>query len=87
MHPLDVEKIVFITPIMNYCYKVMLFRRKNAGATHQRLMNKVFVDHSGALIEIYINDMLVKMADDGKPLSDLEVVFNCLRRYKMRLNP
>ena len=31
--------------------------------------------------------MLVKIEENGKLLSDLEVVFNSLRRHKMRLNP
>ncbi|XP_072056381.1 uncharacterized protein [Arachis hypogaea] len=42
MHPGDEEKTVFVTDQGNYCYKVMPFGLKNAGATYQRLMDKVF---------------------------------------------
>ena len=60
IHPLDEEKIAFITLMGNYCYMVMPFGLKNAGATYQRLMNKIFAKHIGALMEVYIDDMLVK---------------------------
>ena len=39
----DQEKTSFVTSQGIFCYKVMSFGLKNAGATYQRLMNKMFV--------------------------------------------
>ena len=84
MHPLNEEKMAFITPMANYCYKVMPFGLKNAGATYQRLMNKVFADYIETLMEVYIYNMLVKTSEDGRLIADLETVFGCLCKHKMR---
>ena len=43
-----------------YCYKVMPFGLKNADATYQRLVNKVFADQLGRNMEAYVDDILVK---------------------------
>ena len=42
MHGDDQEKTSFITSQGLFCYKVMPFGLKNAGATYQRLMNRMF---------------------------------------------
>ena len=56
----DQEKTAFITSQGPYCYKVMPFRLKNAGATYQRLVNKMFSKQIGRNMEVYTDDMLVK---------------------------
>ena len=60
MHPNDQEKTAFITERGIFCYKVMPFGLKNASATYQRLVNKMFADYLGDTMEVYIDDMLVK---------------------------
>ena len=40
----DEEKTAFIANQGIFCYKVMLFGLKNAEATYQRLVNKVFAE-------------------------------------------
>ena len=42
MDPNDQEKTSFVTGQGTYCYQVMPFGLKNAEATYQRLMNKMF---------------------------------------------
>ncbi|CAL8990430.1 unnamed protein product [Prunus brigantina] len=44
MSPEDEELTAFRTPKGIYCYKVMPFGLKNAGATYQRAMQKIFGD-------------------------------------------
>ena len=60
MHPDNQEKMAFITERGIFCYNVMPFGLKNAGATYQRLVNKMFADYLGDTMEVYINNMLVK---------------------------
>ena len=43
----DQEKTVFITSQGLYCYRVMPFGLKNAGATYQRLVNQMFSEQIG----------------------------------------
>ena len=42
MHSPDAKKTSFINPHGLYCYNVMPFGLKNAGATYQRLVTKMF---------------------------------------------
>ena len=60
MDPSDQEKTSFVTRQGTYCYQVMPFELKNAGAIYKRLVNKMFQKKIGASMEAYIDDMLVK---------------------------
>ena len=82
----DQEKTAFVTPIGNYHYKVMPFDLKNAGSTYQRMMTRMFESLLGKNMEIYIDDMVVKSKKVSEHLGDLQVVFEILRSYKLRLN-
>ena len=64
----------------------MSFSLKNAGATYQRLMNRMFKDLIGKSIEVYVDDMLVKYKIVGDHIEHLNQMFNILRKYQMKLN-
>uniref|UniRef100_A0A2N9HAB0 Uncharacterized protein n=1 Tax=Fagus sylvatica TaxID=28930 RepID=A0A2N9HAB0_FAGSY len=83
----DQEKTAFITSRGLFCYKVMPFGLKNAGATYQRLVNKMFHDQIGRNVEVYVDDMLVKSKENEDHLKDLKETFQALRTYNMKLNP
>ncbi|KAL5567021.1 hypothetical protein UlMin_030185 [Ulmus minor] len=87
MHPDDQEKTAFITERGIFCYKVMPFGLKNAGATYQRLVNKMFADYLGNTMEVYIDDMLVKSLLAEQHLDHLRQAFEVLQKYGMKLNP
>jgi hypothetical protein len=87
MSELDQGKTSFITNRGLYCYKMMPFGLKNAGATYQRLVNKMFRDQIERNIEVYLDDMLVKSWKVAGHLTDLEKTFNTLRKHQMKLNP
>ncbi|WKA08935.1 hypothetical protein VitviT2T_026617 [Vitis vinifera] len=87
MSPANKEKTAFITPHNLYCYKVMPFRLKNAGATYQRLMTKIFKPLIGHTVEVYIDDIVVKSKIRDEHVLHLQEVFHLLRKYGMKLNP
>ena len=83
----DQEKTAFITSRSLFCYKAMPFGLKNAGATYQRLVNKMFHNQIGRNVEVYVDDMLVKSKENEDHLADLKKTFQALRGYNMKLNP
>ncbi|XP_065023219.1 uncharacterized protein LOC135649050 [Musa acuminata AAA Group] len=87
MAPKDREHTAFLTDQGVYFYKVMPFGLKNAGATYQRTVNKMFAHQIGRNIEVYMDDMIVKSQEAGTHLADLAEAFTTLRKYGMRLNP
>ena len=87
MKEVDQEKTSFVTSQGPFCYKVMPFRLKNAGATYQRLMNKMFMHQIGRNVQVYVDDMLVKSLRKDDHLDDLRETFDTLRSYNMKQNP
>ena len=62
-----------------YCYVTMLFGLRNVGATYQRCMLHVFVDHIGWNVEAYDDDIIVKSRKADDLVADLRIAFDCLR--------
>ena len=87
MHPMDEEKTAFMTERSCYCYKVMPFGLKNAGATYRRLMDKVVAPMLGRNVQAYVDDMVVTSLERSKHIADLEELFSTIAKYKLKLNP
>ena len=71
MDEADQEKTFFVTSQGLFCYEVMPFGLKNAGATYQQLVNHMFHPQIWRNVKVYVDDMLVKSLDDGKHLDNL----------------
>ena len=56
----DQENMSFISPDANYHYTVMPFGLKNAGATYERMMSRMFMEKIGHTMEVYNDDKVVK---------------------------
>ena len=80
------EKTAFITEDGLYYYKVMSFGFKNAGATYQQLVNKIFSNKIGRTMEVYVDDMMVKSLTVEQHINDLADTFASLQLYNIRLN-
>ncbi|GAU32151.1 hypothetical protein TSUD_68220 [Trifolium subterraneum] len=87
MNTLDAPHTAFMSNTCNYHYTVMPFGLKNAGATYQRLMDRVFAHQIGKNLEVYIDDMVVKTTSKGEHHEDLKDILASVRKYNMRLNP
>ena len=66
---------------------IMTFGLKNAGATYQRAMNYIFHEIIDKIVEIYIDDVVVKSKGYQEHLSDLCKALECTRRHGLKMNP
>ncbi|XP_058787909.1 uncharacterized protein LOC131662207 [Vicia villosa] len=64
MSKTDKKYTGFMTESGNYYYNVIPFGLKNAKATYQRMMNKVFRAEIGDMLEVYMDDMIVQSQEE-----------------------
>ncbi|GKU96145.1 hypothetical protein SLEP1_g9416 [Rubroshorea leprosula] len=83
----DQEKTTFYAGDAIYCYVMMPFGLKNAGATYQKLVQIIFKLQIGRNIEVYVDDMIVTSVRAEDHIDDLSETFQNLRRAQMKLNP
>jgi hypothetical protein len=85
----DIAKMDFRCPgaISLFEWVVMTFGLKNAGATYQRAMNYIFHKLISRIVEIYIDDVVVKSKGYRDHLADLRETLECARKHDLRMNP
>ena len=54
---------------------------------YQRMVNKVFKELLGDMMEAYVDDMIVKSREKESHVTKLAQVFKVFKQYKMWLNP
>ena len=85
----DILKTAFRCPghVGLFEWIVMTFVLMNAGATYQRAMNYIFHEIIGKIVEIYIDDVVVKSKRYQEHLADLHTALECTRKYGLKMNP
>jgi hypothetical protein len=64
----------------------MTFGLKNASATYQIAMNYIFHELIGKIVEIYIDDVVVKSKGYQEHLQDLRAALECAKRNGLKMN-
>jgi len=85
----DIPKTAFRCPraIGLYEWVVMTFGLKNVGATYQRAMNYIFYKLISRIVEICIDDVVVKSKGYREHLADLRETLECTRKHGLKTNP
>jgi hypothetical protein len=78
----DISKTAFRCPghIGLFEWIVMTFGLKNAGATYQRAMNYIFHELIGKIVEIYIDDVVIKSLNHDSHLEDVKRTIESTRK-------
>ena len=78
----DIAKTAFRCPgaIGLFEWVVMTFGLKNAGVTYQRAMNYIFHKFIDSIVEIYIDDVMVKSKGYKEHLTDLRKTLECTKK-------
>ncbi|GKU90936.1 hypothetical protein SLEP1_g4876 [Rubroshorea leprosula] len=87
MAPEDGVKTSFNTGDEIYCYVMMPFGLKNAGAMYQKMVMIVFRTQIDSNLEVYVDDIMVKSLKAKDHLINLGETFDNLRKHNMKLNP
>ena len=83
----DREKTAFCTPCGLYEFNVMPFGLCNGPATFQRLMDLVLAGLQMSQCLVYIDDVIVVGRTFDEHLSNLQEVFERVRRAGLKLKP
>jgi hypothetical protein len=82
----DEDHTTFIIVDDLFCYVSMPYGLKNAHPNFVRAMYKTFGDLIRDLIEVYVDDIMVKIKSHASLLENLALIFDSLRSTRTKLN-
>jgi hypothetical protein len=85
----DVSKTTFhcLGFIGLFEWVIVTFGLKNASATYQRAMNLIFHNLLRVLVEVYIDDVVVKSVGFETHMTDLKLSLERMKKYGLQINP
>jgi hypothetical protein len=83
----DEKHTAFITVDGLFCYVSMPYGLKNALPIFMCAMHKTFGDLVRDLVEVYVDDIIIKVKSRASLLDNLALVFDRLRLTRTKLNP
>ena len=79
----DTPMTAFRTHFNHYQFKLLSFELTTAPATFQGVMNRIFQQHLGRFVLVYLDDILVFSKTQEEHLEHLRKIFNILRKNKL----
>lgn len=79
-------KLLLLLIKTSFYYRITPFELKNACATDQCLVNKIFKNQIGQNMKVYVDDMLVKSKVTKTHIDNFWETLTTLWRYQMKLN-
>ena len=83
LHPDDIPKTGFRTPLGAYQFRVLPFGLTNAGATFQATMNRIFQPYLNEFVLVYLDDILVFSKTPEEHKKHLALVLELLQSHKL----
>jgi hypothetical protein len=85
----DVSKTAFCCPgfVGLFEWVVMTFGLKNAGVTYERTMNLIFHNLLRVLMEVYIDDVVIKLDGFEEHMIDLKLLLERMKKCGLWMNP
>ncbi|GJT50542.1 hypothetical protein Tco_0976699 [Tanacetum coccineum] len=80
------DKTAFFAGKGVFCYLKIRFGLKNARATYQRLVDKLFYDQIGRNLKAYVDNMVIKSTSKEDMLVNIKEILERFRSINMKLN-